>query len=149
MPQAMSRLSSMFKFTPQIQFVLLVVAFIMLAGNFSLFSRILEIYPLSLRNLPFLLSLTAFFSTLTALFFLAICHGRATRWILALFLIITAQTAYYMDTFGIIVDMVMIDNSIQAEAKELTSLLSTSLVLRTIFLGIIPAWLVIEYWRRN
>ncbi len=130
----------------QTRAVLLVVGFIMLTGNWSLFSRIVEIYPLSLANLPFLLSLAAFFSILCSLFFLAICHGKATRWILALFLIITAQTAYYMDTFGIIVDMVMIDNTIQAEAKELTSLLSTSLVLRTLFLGIIPAWFVIKYF---
>jgi lipid A ethanolaminephosphotransferase len=141
----MFKVFEMIKLTPQSKFILWVTAFIMAVGNLSLFSRILAIYPLSLRNLPFLLSLAIFFSTLTALFFLAICHGRATRWVLALFLVITAQTAYYMDTFGIIVDMVMIDNSVQAEAKELTSLVNASMLLRTLFLGIIPAWLVIKY----
>lgn len=30
-----------------------VVAFIMLTGNLSLFGRILEIYPLTIRNFPF------------------------------------------------------------------------------------------------
>jgi lipid A ethanolaminephosphotransferase len=141
----MIKFFEMIKLTPQSKFILLVTAFIMAVGNLSLFGRILAIYPPSFRNLPFLLSLALFFSTLTALYFLAICHGRATRWVLALFLIITAQTAYYMDTFGIIVDMVMIDNSVQAETKELTSLVNASMLLRTLFLGIIPAWLVIKF----
>ena len=135
----------MLKITPQNRFILLVTTFIMLTGNFSLFSKIVEIYPLNLQNFPFLLSLAAFFSTLTALFFLLICYGRATRWVLVIFLIIVAQAAYFMDKFNVIIDMVMIDNIVQAEPQELTGFLSISLVLRTLFLGMIPAWLVIKY----
>jgi lipid A ethanolaminephosphotransferase len=98
-----------------------------------------------LHNLPFLLSLAAFFSALSALFFLAISHGIATRWVLALFLMIASQAAYYMDTFGVIVDVVMIDNIAQTNPQEFAGLLSWSLVLRTIFFGIIPAYLVLKY----
>lgn len=130
----------------QARAILVVVGFIMLTGNFSLFGRILEIYPLSLHNLPFLLSLVAFFSILCSLFFLAISHGKATRWILALFLIIASQAAYYMDKFGVIVDVVMIDNIIQTNPQEFAGLLSLSLVIRTIVFGLIPAWLVIKYF---
>jgi lipid A ethanolaminephosphotransferase len=125
--------------------ILLVVAFIMLTGNCSLFGRILEIYPLTLSNLPFLLSLAAFFSVLTAIFFLLICYGRATRWILALFLVLASQTAYHMDQFGIIIDVVMIDNIMQTNPQEIAGLLSASLLIRTLLFGIIPAWLVIKY----
>lgn len=125
--------------------ILLVVAFIMLTGNWSLFSRIVEIYPLTLRNFPFLLSLAAFFSELTALFFLLICHGRATRWVLALFLVVASQAAYYMDQFGVVVDIVMIDNIMQTNPQEFAGLLSVNLAIRTLLLGIIPAWLVIKY----
>jgi lipid A ethanolaminephosphotransferase len=141
----LQKLFHVFKITQQNRFILLVVAFIMLTGNLSLFGRILEIYPFNIHNIPFLLSLAAFFSTLTALFFLAICHGKATRWILALFLITTASAAYYMDRFGVIVDIVMLDNILQTNPQELAGLLTTSLVLRTLFLGIIPAWLAIKY----
>jgi lipid A ethanolaminephosphotransferase len=134
------------KISSQTSAILLVVGFIMLTGNFSLFSRILEIYPLSLHNLPFLLSLVAFFSILCSLFFLAISHGKAARWILALFLIVASQGAYYMDKFGVIVDVVMIDNIAQTNPQEFAGLLSLSLVIRTIVFGIIPAWLVIKYF---
>jgi lipid A ethanolaminephosphotransferase len=133
----------------QTRAILLVVAFIMLTGNWSLFSRILKIYPLTLHHAPFLLSLAAFFSVLCALFFLAISHGKATRWILALFLIIASQAAYYMDKFGVIVDVVMIDNIAQTNPQEFAGLLSLSLVIRTIVFGLIPAWLVIKYFPKT
>lgn len=136
---------SFFKTASQSIIILLVTAFIMLTANGSLFSRILEIYPFSLSNIPFLLSLVLFFSALTAIFFLAICHGKATRWILAIFLIIASQAAYYMDQFGVIVDIVMIDNIMQTNPQEFAGLLSINLALRTLFLGIIPAWLIIRY----
>ena len=126
--------------------ILLVTVFIMLTGNLSLFGRILEIYPLTLQRTPFLLSLAIFFSVLTALFFLVISNGKATRWILALFLIIASQAAYYMDKFGVVVDVVMIDNIIQTNPQEFAGLLSVSLVIRTIVFGLIPAWLVIKYF---
>ena len=129
--------------------ILLVVAFIMLTGNFALFSRIVAIYPLNLSNLPFLLSLAAFFSVLTAIFFLLICHGKATRWVLALLLVVASQAAYYMDQFGVIIDMVMIDNIMQTNLHEFAGLLSVSLAFRTLLFGIIPAWLAIKYFPKT
>lgn len=135
----------MIKITKQTSLILLVVVFIMLTGNYSLFHGIVSIYPLTLRNLPFLISLALFFSSLTAIFFLTICQHKATRWILALFLIVAAQSAYYMDHFKVIIDTVMIDNIMETNRAEFSSLVTLSLIARTIFSGVIPAWLVIRY----
>jgi lipid A ethanolaminephosphotransferase len=131
--------------TGQTKAILLVVIFIMLSGNFSLFDGILNIYPLTLHNLPFLTSLALFFTSLTALFFLVISHGRLTRWVLAGFLLIASQSAYYMDHLGVIIDTVMIDNIMQTNRSEFSSLITSSLILRTFILGIIPAWIVLKY----
>lgn len=133
----------------QMRGILLVTVFIMLTGNLALFSRILEIYPPTLSNLPFLLSLAAFFTVLTAIFFLSICYGKATRWVLAIFLVIVALAAYYMDHYKVIVDIVMIDNIIHTDSKELAGVLSLGLLFRALFLGIIPAWLVIKYFPKS
>ena len=133
----------------QMRGILLVTVFIMLTGNLALFSRILEIYPLKLHNLPFLLSLALFFSILTAIFFLSICYGKATRWVLAVFLVIVALAAYYMDHYKVIVDIVMIDNIIHTDSKELAGVLSLGLLFRALFFGIIPAWLVIKYFPKS
>ena len=141
----LSSIAPVKQISTQTRAILLVAAFIMLTGNWSLFSRIIEIYPLTSRNFPFLLSLAAFFSVLTAIFLLLICYGRATRWVLALFLVVASQVAYYMDQFGVVIDIVMIDNIMQTNPQEFAGLLSINLVIRTLLLGIIPAWLVIKY----
>ncbi len=125
--------------------ILLVVVFIMLSGNFSMFHGILNIYPPTLHNLPFLTSLALFFTSLTAIFFLAISHGKWTRWILAIFLLIASQSAYYMDHFGVIIDTVMIDNIMQTNRSEFSSLITSTLILRTVVFGVIPALLILKY----
>ena len=125
--------------------IILVTVFIMFTGNLSLFHGILNIYPLNLRNLPFLISLSLFFTSLTAIFFLAVSHGKWTRWILAIFLIIASQAAYYMDSFGVIIDNVMIDNIMQTDKNEIAGLMNSSMFLRTLLFGVLPAWLVLKY----
>lgn len=131
--------------TPINRNIILAALFIMLTGNLSLFKRLLEIYPLSLENLPFLLSLTMFFTLATMLFLLLISYGRTTRWILAFFLIASSQAAYYMDQYGVVIDTVMIDNIVQTNAQEAAGLLNLNLVVRTLVLGLLPAWLALRY----
>jgi len=117
----------------------------MLTGNHALFSRILEVYPIKFNNIPFLVSLGIFFSILSTLFLLAICHGRFTRWALAFFLLASSLAAYYMDQFGVIVDVVMLDNIAQTNPQEFAGLVSTMFILRAVLFGVIPAWLAIKY----
>jgi len=148
-PLNLMRISqSNFGISKQVATILLVTVFIMLTGNYRLFNGILDIYPFTIRNLPFLTSLFLFFTALTAMFFLVVSHGRWTRWVLALMLIIAAQSAYYMDHLGVIIDTVMIDNVMQTDQGELTGLVTSSLVVRTILLGILPALLVIKFCPR-
>lgn len=137
------------KISAQSRAILLVTLFIMLTGNYALFSRIVEIYPFTASNLPFLASLAMFFTALTAMFFLLVAQGRFSRWILALFIIIASQSAYYMDTFGVIIDVVMVDNMMQTSSQELAGLLTMSLLVRTVLFGILPAWLVVQYYPKN
>jgi lipid A ethanolaminephosphotransferase len=61
-------------------------------------------------------------------------------------LFLVSQAAYYMDKFGVVVDMSMIDNIMQTNLQEFSGLLTLSLVIRTLVFGIIPAWLVIKYF---
>ncbi|MES2580471.1 MAG: phosphoethanolamine--lipid A transferase [Pseudomonadota bacterium] len=133
------------KIKTQTQAILLTAAFIMLTGNYALFGRILEVYPAKLHNLPFLISLAVFFSILTTLFLLVVSHGRFTRWVLAFFLFSASLAAYYMDQFGVIVDVVMLDNIAQTNPQEFAGLVSPMFILRAVFFGAIPAWMVIKY----
>lgn len=144
-PSSFSKISLIHRFkTSHVPSILLVVIFIMLTGNQALFKGILHTYPLTMANLPFITSLVLFFTALTAMFFLIICFGKSARWLLALFLVVTSQSAYYMDHFGLIVDTVMIDNVIQTNSSELAALITPTLIIRTIVFGIIPAWLILK-----
>jgi lipid A ethanolaminephosphotransferase len=79
-PNVLKKLTTSFsKASSQTRGIFLVVAFVMLTGNLALFGRIVENYSLTLSNLPFILSLTVFFTLVTTIFFLLICHGKATR----------------------------------------------------------------------
>ena len=130
----------------QTQTILLVAVFIMLTGNWAMFSRILEVYPANVNNnVPFLVSLTLFFSCLTGLFLLAACHGKLTRWLLAFFLISASLAAYYMDAFGVIVDVTMLDNIAQTNPQEFAGLVTPTFVFRVIIFGLLPALLVLKY----
>jgi lipid A ethanolaminephosphotransferase len=129
----------------QTRMIVLVALFIMLTGNVALFGRILEVYPATAQHLPFLISLVLFFSCLTVLFLLAVCHGKLTRWFLAFFLVAASLAAYYMDKFGVIVDVVMLDNIAQTNPQEFAGLVTPTFILRAIIFGFIPAWLVLKY----
>lgn len=131
--------------TPQCRFILLVGLFIAGSGNLSLFQRLLETNPPYPSNLPLLFSLVVFFSLVTILLFLLICHGRMTRWILAFFVIASSQAAYYMDAYGVVIDVVMFDNILQTNLAEFAGLFSFGLAVRTLLLGLLPAWLIIRY----
>lgn len=135
--------------TPQSRVMLLAALFIMLAGNRELFERLLEIYPFSLDNIPFLLSLALFFTLATMIFLLVITFGRAGRWVLALLLLGASQAAYYMDQYAVVIDTVMIDNMLNTNPQEFAGLASWSLLWRTIVLGVVPAWMVLRYWPRG
>jgi len=126
-------------------FIILTALFVMLTGNFSLFQRLLEIYPPAHGHLLFLGSLAVFFSCLTILLFLWLNHGKATKWVLALLLLLASQAAYFMDTFGVVIDGVMLDNILQTDMHEAAGLLSFSLLWRTLLFGLIPAWLVLKF----
>ena len=126
--------------------IFLVTSFVMLTANLSLMKKVLAIYPANFHNLGFLISLFIFFYTLTLLFFLCVSYGRKGRWLIVIMLIISAQAAYYMDNFGVLMDVVMIDNIMHTDAMEARGILNFGLISRTLIMGVLPAWLVIKFW---
>ncbi|HQN64650.1 MAG TPA: phosphoethanolamine--lipid A transferase [Methylophilus sp.] len=130
--------------TPQIGVIAAVTILIMLTGNRTLFNNLFRLYP-SAHDIPFMISLTAFFSLSTLLLLMLICHGKMTRWILATYLILVAISAYFMDHFGIIIDTVMLDNVANTDSREAFGLFSSELLLRVILLGVLPAWWLVRY----
>ncbi len=108
------------------------------------FSKLLAVYAHTPGGLLFSASVIGLFALLTVLFFLLICYGRLTRWVLALFIMLSSQAGYFMAQYGVVIDAQMIDNLMQTDAAEAWALVTPSLVLRTLLLGVLPAWLVLR-----
>lgn len=136
-------------FTRQTRSLALLALFFLLAANLSLWAKLLEIYPVSVAFNSQLLhfsSIAVFFALTTALFMLWVCHGKSGKWIAALLLLVSSLAGYYMDHYGVVIDVVMINNIFETDAKEIAGLLNSSMLLRLVALGILPAVLTIRYW---
>lgn len=131
--------------SPQHSFIFLITLFLMAVGNVAFFQNLIATYPLNVANIPFLLSVTAFFTIASALFLVVICHGRATRWLLALIVFAASQAAYFMDVYGVVIDVDMLENVIQTDVREAGEFLSLSFMLRTLLFGVIPAYLILKF----
>lgn len=124
--------------------IILCALFIFFSSSTVFISKLLEVYAHQPGGLLFTASATALFAIATMLFFLLICHGRMTRWILAFFLLAASQAGYYMAQYGVVIDVDMLDNALQTDAAEFWGLVTPSLVWRTLLLGVLPAWLVLR-----
>lgn len=136
-------------FTRQTRFLAIASLFFILTANLSLWAKLLEIYPLDKPfsiNLLHFSSIALFFALSTVLFLLWVCHGRMGKWVLTTLLLVSSLAAYYMDHYGVVIDVVMINNIFETDAKEIAGLVNASMVLRFLVLGVIPAALAIRYW---
>lgn len=122
--------------------ILAVAAFLLAFANFSFFSNVLKTYPPAADNLPALLSLAVVFGAVTVLLLALLCIGRLTKPVLAVFLLLAAPAAYFMDSYGVIINDEMLQNVAQTNAAEARDLLNLKLLAYVVLLGIVPAVLV-------
>lgn len=123
--------------------LLVVVAFLVAAGNQAFFAHVLATYPPA-GNLLKLLSLTAGYFAVTALVAALFAFGRLTKPVLILLLVLSAPAAYFMDSYDIVINTEMLENVVQTNVAEARDLLTFKLLAYLSLLGLLPAWLV---WR--
>lgn len=134
-------------FTKQTISILIVSLFLLVTGNQALWSSLQLIYPVtSVENALHLLSIVLFFTVSTYLTLLIFIFGRIGKWVLATIVMVSSLAAYYMDHFGIVVDVEMIRNIAESNPKEIAGLLGPLMVAKFVLFGLIPAILIINYW---
>lgn len=131
--------------TPQHRFILMVAVFLMATGNLAFFHRLFAAYPISSGSILFLLSITAFFSFITALFLNLICYGRFTARTLAVIVVLASMAAFFMDNYGVVIGSDMFDNVVQTDVREAAELLTMGFAWRILVFGIFPAYLILKY----
>ncbi|MFV1982083.1 MAG: phosphoethanolamine transferase, partial [Thiohalomonadales bacterium] len=119
--------------------IILVSAFLMVFGNITFFSNVLDVYPLNLQNSLFLLSLFIVFIFAYIILLSLVCYKYTIKPILILIVLISSLSAYFMDTYHIVIDDLMIDNIIKTDIQESLDLFSVKQILYFIILGILPS----------
>jgi lipid A ethanolaminephosphotransferase len=123
----------------QYHLIVLVSLFFVLFGNISFFSNVTNIYPLSFNHSFHLLSLFFVLTAVITFFFTLLSSKYTTKPLLILTLLISSFTSYFMDTYHVVIDKGMIQNTLQTNLNESMDLFSFQLVGYLLFLGILPS----------
>ena len=120
-----------------------VALFLALSGNLAFFRTLAALAPASPgAALAFLLStgliLVLALSLVLALFALPYLWEPAA----IVLLLVTAICAHFMDTYGAVIDRSMVQNIMETDASEVGDLVTLSLALRVLALGVLPGLLI-------
>lgn len=136
-PSLFSRTMSSTKFT-----LVLALAFI-LFYNTAFFTALLQVVDThNIRGLLFGASVAVLVGIVTALVLSLIMLPRIAKPIIILILISAACASYFMNAYGIVIHRTMIQNTLETDRREVSSLINGTMVLYIILLGIIPSILV-------
>lgn len=122
--------------------IIITTVIIMLFGNLTFFTNVLDTYPLNLKNSLFLLSLVVVFGGITTLLLSLVCYKYTIKPILITILLISSFAAYFMDTYTVVINDTMIDSIVSTDMGESLDLFSIRQMLYLIFLGIVPSILI-------
>ncbi|GAB6143241.1 phosphoethanolamine--lipid A transferase [Desulfocicer niacini] len=122
--------------------IILSAVFFIIFSNIAFFSNVIQIYPISAKNIGFLLSLVWGCGGLIVLVLSLLCFRYTIKPVLILLFPVSSMAAYFMDTYNIIIDETMIQNILNTDMAESLDLLSLKLILYVIFTGLLPAFFV-------
>lgn len=107
--------------------------------NFTFFRNLLAAYPPTTGNLLFVLSVTILLISITTIFLLLLSWGKAIKPLLITIFLLSSITAYFMDSYNIVIDTTMIQNVVSTNINESSDLVSYSLFLYFFFFGLLPS----------
>lgn len=123
--------------------ILTTAIFLILFDNVAFFQNVAKVYPPAEgSNLFFLISLAIGVTGLITFVLTLLASRLTTKPLLIGFLMLGAGSAYFMNTYNVVIDSVMIQNILQTNLKETKDLLSIKLLAYLLFLGILPSLLV-------
>ncbi|UXY17218.1 phosphoethanolamine--lipid A transferase [Chitiniphilus purpureus] len=123
---------------------LAVAGFLLVCCNVPFWSRLVAVRPLTAATWPgfvagFAMLLAGFNLLLTLL-----AWPYVLRPILSLLLLATSLIAYFMNQYGVMIDVDMVRNAVETDRGELRDLLTFKMLLYVAGLGVLPIWLL---WR--
>lgn len=131
-----------FRIVKSSRLILAVALFLALCFNLSFFQHALEAYPFSAGNIPFLVTLFVLLAAVHMLLLGLVGWRYVIKPLLVVVLLVSSLTAYFMDTYNVVIDDDMIQNVVKTDIGESADLLSARLLLYFIVLGVLPSVLI-------
>ncbi len=113
--------------------------FLVMFCNVAFFRNLLEVFPVVGKNLGFLVSAAVVLATFLALLGNLVRSRYTTKLVLIVLLLLSSLTAYFMDTYNIVIDDTMIENILETDIRQSLDLFSLKLAAYFLFLGLLPA----------
>lgn len=122
--------------------ILIISLFFVAFDNIAFFSQVTRVYPVTIKNAGFLLSLAAGLAALLTLLFTLVSSRITTKPVLILFLMLSSLASYFMNHYNVVIDHTMIQNIVKTNFNETLDLLSPKLMMYVLALGVLPSFAV-------
>ncbi|MDO9475252.1 MAG: phosphoethanolamine--lipid A transferase [Pseudohongiella sp.] len=121
--------------------ILVAALFFTIAYNLAFFRNVYATYS-EPGNAGFLISLSLVLISSIAVFLAVALNKFTLKPALMLLFPVAAAGSYFMNSYNVIIDSAMIQNSVMTDSREVFDLLSLRLLLYVALLGVLPAFLV-------
>lgn len=125
---------NLIKISSQYKLIFFSSIFFTLFYNFSFFKNVINVYGFEGINKIYIISTAIILIALFTLFFSLFASKYITKTILILTFFISSFTAYFMDSYNVVIDSEMIRNSLQTNFNESVDLFSLKLMAYVFFL---------------
>ena len=130
------------KYFSQYKLIIISAIFFAIFYNLSFFKNVVLTYPFEGINIIYISSMAILLVSLIIFLFTLFSSKYTTKPILILLLTISAFTAYFMDSYNVVIDNSMIRNTLQTNLSESSDLFSFKLIAYIFFLALIPSYFV-------
>lgn len=113
--------------------------FFILFDNITFFTKVTQVYPLSWENFGFLCSIGVVLGCVIMIVLLVFTNRYTLKPIAILLLVISSLTNYFMQTYNVIIDETMIQNTLETNMNESFDLINIKLLAYVFLLGILPS----------
>ncbi len=128
----------------QYRLILISAIFFAIFYNFSFFKNVLNTYTFEGLNIIYIFSIFTILISFIIFLFTLFSSKYTTKPLLIITFVVSAFTAYFMDTYHIVIDDSMIRNTLQTNLSESSDLFSYKLIIYVLFLAIIPSFAIVK-----
>ncbi len=111
--------------------------------NRTFWTQVLAAYPLSEGNLAFVVAVAVAWFAVTCLLLMVFDLPYVLKPVLVILFLSAATSAYFMDTYGVVIDGSMLRNALLTDRQEVRDLLNLKFFAYVALLGVLPSVLVV------